>query len=348
MSSNAEYPDIFHNEYSKRLAEKYGYKDWMISRFLRFVPNTELLLEYIEKNKSSYSEYIRANSLKMDSVGLKKRLTEKGYLLEETILDEVFKIDRANNASNSNNDRKTNLPTIGSTLEYLKGYYYIQDLSSCIAVGELEIDERDCTTVLDMAASPGGKTTHMAQKMNNAGNIIACEPNPKRMAPLLFNLSRCGVKNTTIFNMPGEDVEKLGIKFDRVLLDAPCSCEGIVIKDETRKKSRNLEDIEICSIKQRNLIQSAFQVLKPGGKMVYCTCSFAPEENEMVVDELMRNNKDNDMELEPVRYGIDGLTEYGDRQFSKELHHTKRLYPHIHHTNGFFIAKLRKKQSQVV
>nr|MBA3286139.1 hypothetical protein [Nitrosopumilus sp.] len=149
MSSNAEYPDIFHNEYSKRLAEKYGYKDWMISRFLRFVPNTELLLEYIEKNKSSYSEYIRANSLKMDSVGLKKRLTEKGYLLEETILDEVFKIDRANNASNSNNDRKTNLPTIGSTLEYLKGYYYIQDLSSCIAVGELEIDERDCTTVLD-------------------------------------------------------------------------------------------------------------------------------------------------------------------------------------------------------
>ncbi len=348
MSRNAENPDIFHNEYSKKIAEKYGYKDWMISRFLRFVPHTELLLEYIEKNKSSYSEYIRANSLKMDSVSLKKRLTEKGYLLEETILDEVFKIDKANNASNSNNYKKTNLPTIGSTLEYLKGYYYIQDLSSCIAVGELEIDERDCATVLDMAASPGGKTTFIAQKMNNTGNIIACEPNPKRMASLLFNLSRCGVKNTTIFNMPGEDVEKLGIKFDRVLLDAPCSCEGIVTKDETRKKSRNLKDIEICSIKQRNLIQSAFQVLKPGGKMVYCTCSFAPEENELVVDELMRNNNDNDMELEPVRYGIDGLTEYGDRQFSKELHHTKRLYPHIHNTNGFFIAKLTKKQSQVV
>jgi 16S rRNA C967 or C1407 C5-methylase (RsmB/RsmF family) len=82
--------------------------------------------------------------------------------------------------------------------------------------------------------------------------------------------------------------------------------------------------------------------------MVYCTCSFAPEENEMVVDELMRNNKDNDIELEPVRYGIDGLTEYGDRQFGEELHHTKRLYPHIHNTNGFFIAKLSKKQSQIV
>ena len=129
MSSNAEYPDIFHNEYSKKLAEKYGYRDWMISRFLRFVPNTELLLEYIEKNKSSYSEYIRANSLKMDSVGLRKRLTEKGYLLKDTILDDVFRIDRSNNASNSNNGEKTNLLTIGATLEYLKGYYYIQDLS---------------------------------------------------------------------------------------------------------------------------------------------------------------------------------------------------------------------------
>ena len=348
MSHNAENPDILYNEYSKKLAEKYGYKDWMISRFLKFVPNTELLLEYIEKNKSSYPEYIRANSLKMDSVSLKKRLEEKGYLIEKTILDEVFKIDKARNANNPNNDKKTNLPTIGSTLEYLKGYYYIQDLSSCIAVGELEIDDRNCTTVLDMAASPGGKTTYMAQKMNNAGNIIACEPNPKRIPSLLFNLSRCDVKNTTIFNMPGEDVEKLGIKFDRVLLDAPCSCEGIVTKDETRKKSRNLKDIEICSVKQRNLIKSAFRVLKPGGKMVYCTCTFAPEENEMVVDELIRDNKDNDMELEPVRYGVDGLTEYGDRQFSKELRHTKRLYPHIHHTNGFFIAKLRKKQSQVV
>jgi NOL1/NOP2/sun family putative RNA methylase len=194
-----------------------------------------------------------------------------------------------------------------------------------------------------MAASPGGKTTFMAQKMNNNGSLVACEPNPKRMPPLLFNLSRCGIKNTTIFNIKGEDIEKLEIKFDRILLDAPCSCEGIIGKDDTRKKSRSLRDIEICSIKQRRLIQAALQALKPNGKLVYCTCSFAPEENEMIVHESIRNNKAGDVELEPVKYGINGLTEYDNRTFDKELARTKRLYPHIHQTNGFFIAKLRKR-----
>ena len=117
-------------------------------------------------------------------------------------------------------------------------------------------------TVLDMAASPGGKTTFIAQKMNNRGKIIACEPNPKRIPSLIFNLSRCNVKNTTIFNIFGENIEKLAIRFDRILLDAPCSCEGIITKDETRKKSRNLKDIEICSNRQKKLIRSAYKGFK--------------------------------------------------------------------------------------
>jgi tRNA (cytosine40_48-C5)-methyltransferase len=339
-----EYPDLFLDEYSKKLAEKYGYKDWMISRFLKFIPNTEILLEYIENitiNKSSDFEYIRANNLKIDSEILKQRLIEKGYSLKDTVLKGVFRIEKSIN-TDSNQIRKTNLSSIGSTLEYLKGYYYIQDLSSCIAVDELEINENNCSTVLDMAASPGGKTTFIAQKMNNKGNIIACEPNSKRIPSLIFNLSRCNVKNTTIFNIPGENIEKMAIKFDRILLDAPCSCEGILTKDKTRKKSRNFKDIEICSSKQKKLIHSAVQVLKSNGIMIYCTCSFAPEENEMIIDELVKNNKSN-IEIEPVKYGINGLLEFDKYKFTKELSNTKRLYPHIHNTNGFFIAKLRKK-----
>ena len=343
MNHEVEYPDFFSDEYSKKLAEKYGYKDWMISRFLKFIPDTEILLEYIEnnyRNKSSIFEYIRANNLKIDSESLKTRLIEKGYHLKDTILKEVFKVEKVKDKDKT---IKTNLSSIGSTLEYLKGYYYIQDLSSCIAVDELEINENNCTTVLDMAASPGGKTTFIAQKMKNKGNIIACEPNLKRISALIFNLSRCNVKNTTIFNIPGENIEKLSMKFDRILLDAPCSCEGIIIKDETRKKSRELKDIEICSNKQKKLIHSALQVLKSDGIMIYCTCSFAPEENEMIIDEIVRNNKEGGIEIEPVKYGINGLTEFGNHQFKKELSITKRLYPHIHNTNGFFIAKLRKK-----
>ena len=319
----------------------------MISRFLNFVPNTENLLEYTENNKSPNYEYIRANNLKIESQKLKGRLIEKGFRVKDTILKEVFKVEKTKEeeANNTEESRKNNgLPSIGSTLEYLKGYYYIQDLSSCIAVDELEISgNNNSMTVLDMASSPGGKTTFIAQKMNDRGKIIACEPNSKRIPSLIFNLSRCSVKNTSIFNIFGEDVGKLAMSFDRILLDAPCTCEGIIIKDETRKKSRNLKDIEVCSNRQKKLIQSALHVLKPSGIMIYCTCSFAPEENEMIIDDLIRNNKDGNIEIMPLKYGVNGLTEFGNHQFKKDISKTKRLYPHIHNTNGFYIAKLRKK-----
>ena len=122
--------DLFHNQYSKKLAEKYGYKDWMISRFLNFVPDTESLLEYVENNKSHNFEYIRANNLKIESQELKRRLTEKGYCVKDTILKEVFMVEKTKDETNSTEESGKNigLPSIGSTLEYLKGYYYIQDL----------------------------------------------------------------------------------------------------------------------------------------------------------------------------------------------------------------------------
>src|SRR5919107_156187 len=125
MNTDICYPETFNHDYSKKLAEKYGYRDWMISRFLNFVPNTESLLEYIEKNESSYFAYIRANSLKIDSKNLKNRLLEKGYCIKDTILKDVFKIDNFGNSNNPNSDKKMSLSSIGSTLEYLKGYYYI-------------------------------------------------------------------------------------------------------------------------------------------------------------------------------------------------------------------------------
>lgn len=335
MDRGIEQQENYDNGYSNRLAKKYGYHEWMISRFLCFIPDTENLLKYIEdinSNKSTNFGYIRVNTLKIDPVTLKEKITKKGYSLQNTAIKEVFKIDKTINKD---------LPSIGSTIEYLKGYYYIQDLSSCMAVDELEINE-SCSTVLDMAASPGGKTTFIAQKMNNEGNIIACEPNAKRISSLKFNLSRCNIRNTSIFNISGEDIEKLTINFDRILLDAPCSCEGVITKDQSRKTSRSPKDIEICSTKQRKLINSALKVLKSGGIMVYCTCSFAPEENEMIINELINNNNRKDIEIEPVKYGIDGLTEFKNYKFDKELINTKRLYPHIHNTNGFFIAKLKK------
>lgn len=381
MGESLEYPVKFpRNEHSENLSRKYGYKEWMISRFLNFIPDTEKLLEHIERNSRNYNVFIRTNTIKIQPKELKNRLRNKGYIVNDTILKEVFEIIKEDNKINqkaraddnlngdlvsktTTNDYHSNkkieknkirsnilnetdnisskrLSSIGSTIEYLKGYYYIQDLSSCIAVEELEIDNPQDLTVLDMAASPGGKTTHIAQKMKNQGTVIACESNIKRIPPLIFNLSRCFVQNTLVLNIQGEEIKKFGLKFDRILLDAPCTCEGIILKDLSRKTSRDLEDLDICSEKQKKMIHVAFESLKPNGLLIYCTCSFAPEENEMIVEHLL--NKHKDAEIEPLRYGINGITKFSEYRFTNNMSNTKRLYPHIHNTNGFFIAKIRK------
>jgi len=367
---NLNYPVLFPgNELSKNLSKKYGYREWMISRFLNYIPEPKKFLEYID-NEENLHTYIRANTLKIDPYVLKKRLITKGFQLKDTLLDEVFEVvttqlDHYHNSSyrfneksvtrndenvcfqnlcdtvKNNNIQNPKLPSIGSTIEYLKGYYYIQDLSSCIAVNELEIPYSENLAVLDMAAAPGGKTTHIAQKLNNNGLIVACESNPKRLSSLVYNLSRCFVTNTMVFNLRSEMVGNLGIKFDRVLLDAPCTCEGIIQKDVSRKKSREPKDLEICSELQKKLIIAGFNVLKPHGLMVYSTCSFAPEENEVVIQYLLDNF--NDALIEPVQLGSDRLTNFKNLEFTDRMNKTKRFYPHFHDTNGFFIAKIRKE-----
>jgi tRNA (cytosine40_48-C5)-methyltransferase len=303
------------------LSSKYGYEEWLVSRFLEYVPKVR---EFLSKMETTPTQYIRVNTLKISSAALVSRLESKGFELKSTVIPEVLAVEKA--------------PlTTGATSEYLLGYYYIQDLSSCMAVDALDIAPGE--VVLDVAAAPGGKTTFMAQKMNNTGAIIALEPNDRRARSMSFNLARCGVYNTCIFKTDGLYADKFEMKFDRVLLDAPCSCEGVIAKDPTRKLSHTPEDVDYCSRIQERLIEAAASYVKPGGIMVYSTCSFAPEENEMVVDKLLR--KFGNITLEPVAYGSSGLTRFGDLYFDGQLKHAHRLYPHLHDTTGFFIARLR-------
>jgi 16S rRNA C967 or C1407 C5-methylase (RsmB/RsmF family) len=175
--------------------------------------------------------------------------------------------------------------------------------------------------------------------MENTGLIIALEPSVRRARAMSFNLARCGVFNTCILRTDGIHTEKLQMKFDRVLLDAPCSCEGVIAKDATRKTSHTPEDVDYCSARQDKLIEAAAMVVKPGGVLVYSTCSFAPEENEIVVDRLLQ--KLGNVVIEPLKYGSNGLARFGKMTFDSQLKNTRRFYPHIHDTTGFFIAKLR-------
>lgn len=306
---------------SASLAAKYGYDRWLVSRFLEYVPDIQ---DFMDRMERPPTQYIRVNTLKIGRDELEARLRSKGFELKRTIIPEVLAVEKAPMAT-------------GATNEYLLGHYYIQDLSSCMAVDALDVSKDQI--VLDIAAAPGGKTTFMAQRMENTGSIVALEPNDRRARAMSFNLARCGVYNTCILRMDGLEVEKLQAKFDRVLLDAPCSCEGVIAKDTTRKTSHTRQDIDFCASRQDRLIEAAARMVKAGGILVYSTCSFAPEENEMVVDRLLQ--KFDNITIEPLKYGTSGLTRFGDIVFDGRLKNARRLYPHIHDTTGFFIARLK-------
>jgi NOL1/NOP2/sun family putative RNA methylase len=309
---------------SASLAAKYGYDEWLVSRFLEYVPRIE---DFLSKMERPPTKYIRVNTLKTTREELEGRLRSKGFQLESTVMPGVLAVNIAPLA-------------IGATTEYLLGHYYIQDLSSCLAVDALGVSEGH--TVLDIAAAPGGKTTFIAQKMNNTGAIIALERNERRARSMSFNIMRCGVYNTSIFRMDGLQAHMFEMKFDRVLLDAPCSCEGVIAKDITRKTSHTPQDVDYCSRMQDKLIEVAARCVKPSGILLYSTCSFAPEENEMVVDRLLQKFKNN-ITVEPIshRRSSRGLTKFGDSRFDRQLNNAIRLYPHIDDTTGFFIARLR-------
>ena len=306
---------------SSGLAAKYGYDRWLVGRFMEYVPDVQSFLDKMEK---APAQYIRVNTLKTSREELEGRLRSKGFELKRTAIPEALSVEKAPMSA-------------GATSEYLLGHYYIQDLSSCMAVDALDVSEDQAA--LDVAAAPGGKTTFMAQRMGNTGLIIALEPNKRRARSMSFNLARCSVYNTCVLLMDGLQAEKLQMKFDRVLLDAPCSCEGVIAKDATRKTSHAPEDVDYCSGRQDRLIEVAARMVRPGGILVYSTCSFAPEENEMVVDRLLQ--KSGNITVEPLEYGSSGLARFGDITFSDQLKNARRLYPHMHDTTGFFIARLR-------
>ncbi|GIU72820.1 MAG: integrase [Candidatus Nitrosocaldaceae archaeon] len=304
---------------SKELAKKYGYKEWMISRFMNYIPNVD---EFLNSMENFRYKYIRLNSLKRDPKYIKDRLRNKGFELKDTVIDEVYQVN--------------SIYPLGATTEYLLGYYYIQDLSSCIAVKAL--DPKPFEDNIDMCASPGGKSSYIAQLMNNQGLLVAIEANKDRLSALLSNLSRCGVSNATIFNMDATNASLLSLKFDKVMLDAPCSCEGVIPKDIERRYNREPKDIEYCSIIQKRLLDEAIKIVKDDGIIVYSTCSFAPEEDEAIIDYAIKRYN---VKIEPLPYGSEGLSKFGDLVFDQQVRNARRFYPHIHNTLGFFIAKIR-------
>ncbi|KAI5181695.1 25S rRNA (cytosine2870-C5)-methyltransferase [Nematocida sp. AWRm80] len=231
---------------------------------------------------------------------------------------------------------------IGATPEYLAGLYMLQSPSSMLPVMALNPRENDI--VVDMCAAPGGKTTHLAAIMNNTGTIFANDISKERMAGLVSNIQRMAVTNTICMNMNG-----LKLPFEnvnKVLLDAPCSGTGVLSKDPAAKRNKSDKIIRGLQYMQKHLILKAFDMLSHkdpvNSVLVYSTCSVLVEENECVVDYLLKNRKNAKVVDTELPIGKEGFAAFRGHIFHPSLKNTRRFYPHVHNTDGFFVAKIVK------
>jgi len=216
-----------------------------------------------------------------------------------------------------------------------------------MAVAEL-LDPQPGERILDLAAAPGGKTTHIAAKMKGQGILVANDIHPGRVRELAKNLELWGARNVLILNeSPQRLVNHFGAIFDRVLVDAPCSGEGMFRKDPTAGNEWTLKFVESCAIRQDGIMHEAAQLVRPGGRLVYATCTFSPQENEGVIYRFLRSHPDYSL-IEPAYK--DGFTsgrpdwcgEGSDSPLKTTLKRTVRLWPHIAPGEGHFIAILER------
>jgi len=269
---------------------------------------------------------LRINTLKIDEDELVLRLKKLGVKLTK-----IYYVDYGYYYESDF--------SLGAISEYLQGYYYLQEAASQLPPQVLNPKHEEI--VLDMCAAPGSKTTEIAQYMQNKGTLVALDSDPRRLFALKNNIERCGVTNTMLYKKDSRFVFDLGLQFDKILLDAPCSGNYAIEEDFFIKKS--VDGIRERSRLQKELLKSAVKVLKKGGTLVYSTCSLEPEENEMNVDWLLEKYHDIKLEDSGLKIGDPGLTEVFGKKLNPEISKCRRFWPTKTDTEGFFIAKLVKK-----
>jgi NOL1/NOP2/sun family putative RNA methylase len=234
-------------------------------------------------------------------------------------------------------------PKIGSLLEFAAGLYTIQEEAAMLPVRLL--DPRPGERVLDLCAAPGNKAAQIALALGPHGTLVANDRAHSRMASLGATLDRLGTLNISRTMVDGRTFPAQPSPFDRVLVDAPCSCLGTsrkspgVLERYTERAGAALQAI------QRQLLERAVELTKPGGRIVYSTCTYPPNENEGVISWLL--GRRDDVALQPARVAgfvsRPGLTEWGGVSYGEALANTLRVWPHDNDTGGFFCAVLERR-----
>ena len=315
----------------------YEPKPKFIERIKLLLNDDEDVKRFFEVAKTCGKKAIRVNTLKISPEELMKILKEKGWKISQPFKShpEIIQLDAILEPGE-----------LGKATEHILGYYYVQEITSMMPIIALQPNENDI--LLDLCASPGSKTTQAGAMMENKGTIIANDLNIGRISILSANLERCAVTNTIITRHDGLELcaklkkSKTRIKFDKVLVDAPCSGEGNIRCSPRTYQEWSEGLVENLGRRQKKLASTALELLKHGGTMVYSTCTHAPEENEEVVQHLLDNY---DIEIMPISLPIKtrpGIKEWKNKTFHPSIKHACRIYHHDNDLEGFFLCKIKK------
>ena len=229
----------------------------------------------------------------------------------------------------------------GANWPYFHGWIYGQEEVSALPARVL--DPQPNERVWDACAAPGSKTSQIAALQNDDGVVVATDSNLGRLSALRTNTEQLGITSVAVTN---EDARNHSLKpfdgeeYDRALVDAPCSCEGTVRKNPDTLDEWSLDHVEGIAGVQKGVLRRAVQATKAGGTVVYSTCTFAPEENEAVLDYVLDEEECRLIDFEIPLDSTAGVTEWEDEEFDPSVEKARRIYPHHNDTGGFFCAKL--------
>jgi NOL1/NOP2/sun family putative RNA methylase len=295
----------------------------------RFSRYREIIPEFSAFCRSLYAvlpTHLRVNTLKASATTIRLRLERRGLALAPT--DQTGLVLRA-----------ASLPQPGTLLEYALGLFHPQALSSVMTALAMEPTPDDL--VLDLCASPGSKTSLLAQLMENRGAVVANDTSSARIATLTANLKRLGVTNTVLTCYAGQQFPLHG-RFHRVLVDVPCSAEGTLRTGVHGTLPATIRPRPGLVALQRALLLRAFDLLEPGGTLVYSTCTYHPQENEGAIQFLLEQRP---ARVQPIVLDFPhspGLTRWQETIYDPSIQHCWRIYPHQLDTVGFFLARVTR------